>query len=98
VARRRDAAGAILDVVVTPRASAESLGPFREGVLLVRVTRLPANGEANRAVAKLLAATFEVPVSRVVLVSGGRSRRKRFLLDGIGPAELKRRLTALAES
>jgi uncharacterized protein (TIGR00251 family) len=84
---------ATLEVLVTPRASTDAVGPFQGGLLHVRVTRPPADGEANRAVARLLATTFRVPVSHVELVAGGRTRRKRFRLEGLAPDELSRRLT-----
>jgi uncharacterized protein YggU (UPF0235/DUF167 family) len=48
-----------LELVVTPRASSEAIGPFIGGVLRVRVTRPPADGEANRAVLRLVAAPWE---------------------------------------
>lgn len=84
-----------IELVVTPRAAADRVGPFRDGVLRVRVTRPPADGEANRAVIRLVARAIGVPASRVILVSGERGRRKRLSLEGIDPSELGRRLAAL---
>jgi uncharacterized protein (TIGR00251 family) len=86
---------ATLDVHVTPRASADSVGPLIAGVLQVRVTRPPANGEANRAVLKLVAAALHVAPSRLVLVAGERGRRKRVRIEGIEALELARRLAAI---
>jgi uncharacterized protein YggU (UPF0235/DUF167 family) len=97
LARRGDAPGAILEVIVTPRASAESLGPFRDGLLHVKVTRPPADGEANRAVSRLLATALGLALSDVVLAGGERARRKRFRLEGMTPAQLTGRLAALAQ-
>jgi uncharacterized protein YggU (UPF0235/DUF167 family) len=84
-----------IDLVVTPRAASDRIGPFREGVLQVRVTRPPADGEANRAVLRLVAGAIDVPISRVRVASGARGRRKRVSVDGIDAAELERRLIAL---
>lgn len=81
-----------LEVAVTPRSAADRVGPFVDGVLRVRVTRPPADGEANRAVIRLVARALELAPSRLALVSGERSRRKRLRVDGIGDEELVRRL------
>ena len=56
------------------------------------MTRPPADGEANRAVLRLVAKAIGVPPTRLVLVSGERSRRKRLRVDGLDDDELERRL------
>jgi hypothetical protein len=84
-----------LEVAVTPRSAADRVGPFVDGVLRVRVTRPPADGEANRAVIRLVARALELAPSRMALVSGERSRRKRLRVDGIGDEELARRLAGI---
>ncbi|HET6379699.1 MAG TPA: DUF167 domain-containing protein [candidate division Zixibacteria bacterium] len=89
---------AALAVRVTPRASAERVGPFRDGALAVRVTRPPADGEANRAVQRLLADALRVAPGRVRLVAGARSRDKRFEVDGMTDQELAERLRALPDA
>ena len=81
-----------LQLVVTPRAASNRVGPYRDGVLHVRVTRPPADGDANRAVIRLVADAVGVAPSRLTLVAGERSRRKRVRVDGIGAGELARRL------
>jgi uncharacterized protein YggU (UPF0235/DUF167 family) len=85
------------DVVVrvTPRAHREGVGPFEDGVLHVRVTRPPSEGEANRAVSRLVADALDVAPSRVSIAAGERARRKRLVVDGISSEELVRRLDGL---
>lgn len=85
-----------LELAVTPRAATDRVGPFRDGVLRVRVTRPPADGEANRAVLRLVARAIGLPVSRLSVVAGERARRKRITIEGIDAVELGRRLAALA--
>jgi uncharacterized protein YggU (UPF0235/DUF167 family) len=83
-------------VRVTPRAASERTGPYVDGVLDLRVTRPPADGEATDAARRLLAAALGVPQSRVQLASGARSRTKRFDVAGMAPAAAEaalRRLT-----
>ncbi len=86
-----------LTVHVTPRADADRVGPFTDSVLRVRVTRPPADGEANEAVRTLVAGAIGVRRSAVTLVAGRRARTKRFAIDGMTPAELARRLAAIAD-
>ncbi|HEX7172340.1 MAG TPA: DUF167 domain-containing protein [Candidatus Limnocylindria bacterium] len=84
-----------LELAVAPRSAADRVGPYRSGILHVHVTRPPADGEANRAVLRLVARALGMPRSRVVLVAGERARRKRVRLDGIDDGELARRLAGL---
>jgi uncharacterized protein len=84
-----------LDLVVTPRASVDRVGPWADGALRVRVSRPPSDGEANRAVVRLVARALDVAPSRVDLVAGDRGRQKRVRIADLEPAELERRLAAI---
>lgn len=68
-----------VEVTVHPKSKTERVVPAG-GTLRVYVRALPAEGEANRAAARLLAEHFGVPKSSVVLVRGSRGRRKLFRL------------------
>ena len=81
---------------VTPAASANSVGPYAEGRLRVRVTRPPAAGEATTAALRAVADALGVPAGRLSLLSGGRSRTKRVAVAGMAVEELERRLRRLA--
>ena len=64
-------------VRVQPKASrSEMCGTGPDGMLRVRVTAPPADGEANREVIRLLAEAFGVPKSAVVIVAGEKKREK----------------------
>jgi len=52
-----------------------------DGSYLARVTALPADGEANRAVIRLLAEHFGVAPSRIRIVSGATHRQKVFEIE-----------------
>ncbi|MEY2417657.1 MAG: uncharacterized protein QOG90_337, partial [Actinomycetota bacterium] len=58
----------------------------------VRVAAPPEGGRANDAVVALVAATFDVKLAQVSLVSGESSRAKRVKIDGIEESELERLL------
>ena len=84
-----------LRVAGTPRAHRDGVGPFADGVLRVRVARPPADGEANRAVVRLVADALAVAPSRITITAGERARRKRLEVDGLGVEELDRRLDSI---
>ena len=63
-----------LRVRLTPRANADAIGGWRDGVLLVRVTAPPLDGRANEALLRLLAEALDVPQRQLALVGGARSR------------------------
>lgn len=84
-----------LEVAVTARAAADRVGPYAGGVLRLRTTRPPADGEANDAVRRLVAGALAVSPTSVRLVAGRRGRRKKLAVDGLDQAELAERLQAL---
>ncbi|MEO3760621.1 DUF167 domain-containing protein [Mycobacterium sp. B14F4] len=69
-------------IVVVRVKPGSSKGPLVEtdsaGALTVYVRERAIEGKATEAVAKLLAAHLGVPTGRVQLVSGAKSRVKRF--------------------
>jgi uncharacterized protein YggU (UPF0235/DUF167 family) len=83
---------AVVSVKVVPAAGAERIGPYADGVLQLRVTRPPADGQATEAARRLLARALGVPPSSVLLVSGARSRIKRFEALGLSDAAALDRL------
>jgi uncharacterized protein len=88
---RPSATGVTLDVLVTPRAARERLGPAHEGRLKIAVTAPPVEGEANAAVCALLARALRVPRSAVTVARGEGGRRKTVHIEGV-TADAVRRL------
>jgi uncharacterized protein YggU (UPF0235/DUF167 family) len=72
----------VVDTVVVKVKPGSRKGPLVEvgvdGQLTIYVQERAVDGRANDAVTRLLAAHFDVPPSRVHLVSGATSRMKRF--------------------
>ncbi len=84
---RLTAAGLTLALRVTPRGGRDAIDGIEtlsdgRSVLKVRVRAVADGGEANRAVAELLAKSIGVPRARVRLVSGATSRLKQVAIDG----------------
>jgi hypothetical protein len=77
---------------VTPRGGRDDIDGIEtlangRTVLKMRVRAIAEGGEANRAVAELLAKVLGVPKAKVRLVSGATSRLKQITVDG-DPARL----------
>ena len=87
----------VFAVRVTPRASRDAIEGEHEGALKVRLTAPPAEGRANDALRRLLAARLNVPVSAVRIVGGEKSRNKRVSVAGVTRAQVIS-LTATAET
>ena len=84
---RREADGVLLTVRLTPRGgrdSVDGIGQLSDGreVVLARVRALPAEGEANTALAALVAKRLRVPKSAVTIVAGHTARVKQMRIAG----------------
>ena len=78
---------------VQPRASRDDVAGWREpGVLGVRVTAPPVEGQANRAVEKLLARVLGVKVATVSVVRGESARDKVVRIASLTAADVEERL------
>ncbi len=86
----------VLAVRVKPGTSRDAIEGEREGVLVVRLTAPPVEGEANAALARVLGRALDVPPSAVRLLSGARGRRKRVLVAGVSAADARARLLAVS--
>jgi uncharacterized protein (TIGR00251 family) len=75
----------IFAVRVQPRASRDDIaGQWEEG-LRIRLAAPPADGRANEALRRFLAASLKVPLSAVRIAAGKRSRTKRMEVRGVTP-------------
>ncbi len=88
-----------LAVRLTPNGGSDRIegaeaGADGETHLKVRVSAVPENGKANKALAALIAKALKVPKSSVHFVSGATSRKKILRIDG-DPEDLEIRLKAL---
>jgi uncharacterized protein YggU (UPF0235/DUF167 family) len=84
-------------VRVLSRAARAGLGGAREGALVVKLTAPPVDGQANAALARLLARLLGVAPSAVTLVRGTSSRDKLLRVAGVRAADAHARLAGTKE-
>ena len=93
---RPSSEGVVLRLRVQPRASRDEIVGWQEGALRLRVTAPPVEGEANRAVAALLARVLGVAPSRIRVVRGERDRDKLVQITGLCEDDVRSRLASLS--
>jgi uncharacterized protein len=82
--------GVLLAVRLTPKAARDAIDGVAvladgRAVLAARVRALPADGEANEALMRLIAKAAGVRLRDVTLVAGATARLKRLAIAGHGP-------------
>jgi uncharacterized protein (TIGR00251 family) len=82
--------GIIFPVRVTPRAAREQIGPLKDGVLSIKVTVPPVEGEANKAVVLCLSRALGIPKTDIQIVRGSRGRLKSVRVPAYAELAVKR--------
>lgn len=85
-----------IEVRLQPRASRDELLGLRDGVLHARVSAPPVDGQANRALCRLIAARVRVAPSQVEILRGERGRSKLVRVGGLSQEALLAALNAAA--
>lgn len=67
----------LLEIRVQPRADRDEIAGLHDARLKVRITAPPTDGKANAHLLKYLARQFQVPRSRIQIISGHNARNKR---------------------
>lgn len=83
---RDEAGGAVLELLVQPRASRTRAVGEHDGRLKLQVAAPPVDGEANAAVLAFVADALGVRRADVVLVRGESGRRKTVRVAGVDAA------------
>src|SRR5918912_585444 len=87
----------VIRLHVQPGAGRTAVVGRHGDAVKVRVAAPPEGGRANDAVVALMAASFDVKLAQVTLVSGQSSRAKRVKLDGIAESKVERLLELAME-
>ncbi len=66
----------LLKIRVIPNAARDEVVGWQEDVLKVKVSAVPEDGKANKAVCKLLAGEIGCRPRQVTIISGEKSRTK----------------------
>jgi uncharacterized protein (TIGR00251 family) len=77
--------GCRLEIKVQPRSSGNRLVDWAGGVLKVKLTAPPVEGEANRALVNFLAEVLEVSKRDIVILRGDTARLKLVGIHGLSP-------------
>lgn len=93
---RDTAQGAVLAVLVQPRAAREKVVGVHDARLKLQLTAPPVEGAANEAARRFLAKLTGIPRSVISLKAGASDRRKSFLFAGLPAADLRQTLAACA--
>ena len=93
-----DDGGVLIAVHAQPGAGRSHVVGRHGDALKVRVAVPPVNDRANAAIAALLAEQFGVKDKDVALVSGSKSRQKRFRITGVDPEEVDRLIEAALDT
>ena len=83
---REGSGGAVLEVLVQPRASRTRVVGEHDGRLKIQLAAPPVDGEANAALLAFLADALGVKRADVALLAGETGRRKRVGIAGLAPA------------
>jgi len=73
----------IFQVRVQPRASSDEISGVIDGALKIRLRAPAVEDRANEALCEFLAHLLKRPKSAVRILSGGRSRTKRIIVDRV---------------
>jgi len=83
---------ATLRIHVVPNAKIENVVGEHGGPIKIKLRAPAVAGKANAALVDFLAKRLKVPVRRIVLLRGHKSRDKLVRIDGLSEEELRRRL------
>ncbi|MCX5643828.1 MAG: DUF167 domain-containing protein [Phycisphaerae bacterium] len=82
-----------MPVRAQPGARRNEIRGEQDGALKVCVSQSPEKGKANKALVEVLCKALSLRKSQIELISGETSHHKRFLVRGLNPEELARRIS-----
>ncbi len=84
--------GLRIEIKVQPRSSRNQISGVQDGVLKVKLTAPPVEGEANQALVNFFARLLKIPRKNIVLIRGETARNKLIEIRGLTKDELLRTL------
>jgi uncharacterized protein (TIGR00251 family) len=95
---REGSGGAVLELLVQPRASRSRVVGEHDGRLKVQLAAPPVDGEANAALLAFLADALAVKKADVALLAGETGRRKRVRIAGVAADAAAARLLGMVKA
>ena len=87
-----------LKIRVTPRAKRDEIYSILEdGTVKVRLTAPPVGGKANKALIKYFSGIFEIPRSRIEILTGFKNRNKLLVIRGMDSVEIYNKLNGIVK-
>ncbi len=83
---RDEGGGAVLELLIQPRASRTKVVGEHDGRLKLQLAAPPVDGEANAALVEFLADLLGIKKAAVAIVRGDTGRRKTVRLAGVTAA------------
>lgn len=80
----------ILNIYIQPAARVSQLSGLHDGRIKLKVSAPPVDGAANKAVVDFFAKFFLVAKSKVLIISGEKSRNKVVLVKDYSPEVLEK--------
>ncbi len=84
----------LVEITVIPKSSRSEIVIDAAGAFRVYLNSPPVDNRANEECIRLFAKALNVPKSRVSIEMGGKSRKKKLLVSGMSPDEIKKTITA----
>ncbi len=76
----------VLELSAVPGSSVDKF-ILQDGALKLKIAAPPVDGAANKKIIQLLSKKFSRPKSSIELVSGAKSKHKKFLFHGMSPEQ-----------
>ncbi|NLW92235.1 MAG: YggU family protein [Syntrophomonadaceae bacterium] len=80
---KENAEAITVEIKVQPRASRNQIVGEQDGLLKVKLTAPPVEGEANQALVNYLASVLDTPRRNIMLIKGETSRNKIISIKGM---------------
>lgn len=82
----------LLELRIHPGAARERVAGLSGDMVKIELSAPAVEGKANQALIKFLARSLGVPRGTISLARGEKSRTKLIRVEGMPPAEIRRRL------
>ena len=80
--------GIVLHIKISPNAKKNEIIKTEEGIK-IKITALPIDGKANKAVIEFLSKTLKIPKTYIQIIKGETSKEKTILFKNVTAEKIK---------